>query len=97
MWSTTMPKNAYLNARVDKRTKARAQKVLSSLGMSTTDAINLFLHQIVLHEGLPFEVRVPNKETREAIAETRAGGGRRHRGTTRAIFDQILAEPASDD
>jgi len=92
-----MPRDSYLNARVDKRTKAKAQKVLATLGMSTTDAVNLFLHQIVLHEGLPFEVRVPNKETREAIAETRTGGGTRHRGTTRQIFDQILAETESDD
>lgn len=92
-----MPRDSYLNARVDKRTKAKAQKVLATLGMSTTDAVNLFLHQIVLHDGLPFEVRVPNKQTREAIAETRAGGGRRHTGATREVFDQIVAESEKDD
>ena len=85
-----MPRDAYLNARVDKRTKAKAQRVLASLGMSTTDAVNLFLHQIVLHDGLPFEVRVPNRDTREAIAETRVGGGAVHRGSTKKILQEII-------
>ena len=74
-----MPKDAYINARVDKRTKAEAQKVLGQVGMTTTEAINLFLRQIVLHKGLPFDVRIPNEETRQAIEELRAGTRRKAR------------------
>ena len=85
-----MPKDAYINARVDKRVKAKAQKVLAQLGLSTTDAINLFLNQIVLHEGLPFDVRIPNKETREAIEELRAGKGARHAGPTKALLHDLV-------
>ena len=85
-----MLKDAYINARVDKRTKAEAQKVLGEVGMTTTQAINLFLTQIVLHKGLPFEVRIPNKETRKAIAELRAGKGERYRGSTKAFLQEMV-------
>lgn len=87
-----MPKDAYINARVDKRVKAKAQKVLAKVGMSTTEAINLLLHQIVLRDGLPFEARIPNKETREAIIETRAGKGKVYKGSGKAVLSQILEE-----
>ena len=89
-----MPKDAYINARVDKRVKQRAEKVLAKVGLNTTDAVNLFLRRIILVGGLPFDLRIPNAETQEAIAETRAGGGTRHRGSTRQILQEIAK---SDD
>src|SRR6185503_20760865 len=58
-WSDTMPKNAYITARVDKSLKAKAEKVLGRVGITTTDAITMLLHQIVLRKGLPFEARIP--------------------------------------
>jgi DNA-damage-inducible protein J len=65
----SMTKNAYINARVDKRLKARAEKVLSRVGISTSEAITMLLHQIVLRKGLPFDARIPNEETIAAMAE----------------------------
>ena len=46
------------------------------MGVSTTDAITMFLRQVVLRNGLPFEVRVPNAETRRAIEELENAGTR---------------------
>lgn len=88
-----MPKDAYINARVDQQVKAKAQKVLAKVGLSTTEAVNLLLHQIVLHDGLPFAVRVPNRDTREAIAQARRGGGKRYTGST----SKTLEEAAQSD
>ena len=85
-----MPKNAYITARVDEDDKAKAQKVLKSVGLSTTDAISLFLKQIVLHDGLPFEVRIPNAETRAAMREARARKGERFTGSTKEAFAKVL-------
>ncbi len=85
-----MSKDAYINARVDKRTKAKAQKVLRQVGLTTTDAITLFLHQIILHQGLPFDVRVPNKKTRAALRELDAGGGAVYTGATKDILREIV-------
>jgi len=89
MWRQhTMPRDAYINARVDKRVKAKAQKVLAQVGMSTTEAVNLLLHQIVLRGGLPFDVRVPNQDTKDAIAEARAGKAKRYTGETNEILQE---------
>ncbi len=54
-----MPKTSSVYTRVEPAIKAQAEQVLAKLGMPMANAINLFLHQIVLQNGLPFEVRVP--------------------------------------
>ena len=43
----------------------------STLGVSTTEAITMFLRQVVLNQGLPFPVRIPNAETVAAIKAAR--------------------------
>ena len=59
----------YITARIEPKLKARAARVLANVGVSTTDAITMFLRQVVLRNGLPFEVRVPNAKTKRAIEE----------------------------
>jgi DNA-damage-inducible protein J len=85
-----MAKEAYINARVDRQLKERAEKVLAQVGVSTTDAVTMMLHQIVLQRGLPFEVRIPNSETIAAIEEIEAGGGEVSTASTREVFDNIV-------
>ena len=85
-----MPKTGSIHARVDEQVKARAEKILRRVGITTTDAVNLLLHQIILNNGLPFDVRIPNAETRRALAELDAGGGERFDGTAEELFDHIL-------
>lgn len=89
-----MAKDAYINARVEKSLKQDAAKVLGRVDLSMTDAIRVFLRQVVLQNGLPFEVRIPNKETRAAMRELDAGGGKVHTGTTKEILQEIVE---SDD
>jgi DNA-damage-inducible protein J len=90
MWKNTMPKEAYINARVDKRLKANAEKVLSRVGITTTDAITMLLHQIVLRNGLPFDARIPNEETVTAMAELEAGKGEISTDSARHTFDRVV-------
>jgi len=71
-----MGKTGYITARIEPKLKARAARVLATVGVSTTDAITMFLRQVVLRNGLPFEVRVPNAETRRAIEELENAGTR---------------------
>jgi DNA-damage-inducible protein J len=72
-----MGKTAYITARIEPALKASAEGVLQELGVSTTDAITMFMRQITLQRGLPFDVRIPNAATRKAIAELEAGKGKR--------------------
>jgi DNA-damage-inducible protein J len=62
-------KTAMITTRVDPDLKADAEKVLRKLGISTTEAINLFLSQVRLRRGLPFDVKIPNKTTLKAMKD----------------------------
>ena len=53
-----------INVNVDKKTKEEATEILNGLGLNMTTAINIFLNQVVKHDGIPFEVRNP-KPTRK--------------------------------
>lgn len=64
-----MSKDAFIRARTTTDLKERVETILARLGMNTTDAINLFFHQVELHNGLPFEVKLPNAETRSALKD----------------------------
>lgn len=68
-----MAKTATINMRVSPEIKADAESIFSSLGMTLTEAINVFLHKSVMEGGLPFEVRQPryNAETEAAMREAR--------------------------
>ena len=61
--------------KLDQSIKEEAQKVFSELGLTLGEAVNLFLNQVRLHKGLPFEVKVPNAETIQAIEDAKAGIG----------------------
>ena len=68
-----MAKTATINMRVNPEIKADAESIFSSLGMTLTEAINVFLHKSVMEGGLPFDVRQPryNAETEAAMREAR--------------------------
>ena len=68
-----MAKTAMITTRVDPELKADVQKVLGKLGINTTEAINLFLSQIRLRKGLPFDVKIPNKTTLRAMKDAEEG------------------------
>ncbi|MDR0934474.1 MAG: type II toxin-antitoxin system RelB/DinJ family antitoxin [Burkholderiaceae bacterium] len=68
-----MAKTATLNIRISPETKAGAERLFSSFGITLTDAVNIFLHQSLMEGGLPFEMKRPrfNAETEAAIIEAR--------------------------
>ena len=68
-----MAKEAMIRARIEPRLKAEAENILHQLGLSTTEALTLFYHQIRLNQGLPFEIRLPNKTTCQTFQDTDAG------------------------
>jgi DNA-damage-inducible protein J len=53
-------KDAIVRARVEPRLKAEAESVFETLGISTTEAIRMFLTQVKLRRGLPFVVEIPD-------------------------------------
>ena len=67
-----MAKTATVRARVEPSLKRDAEAVLRKVGLSSSEAITLFLTQIKLNKRLPFEIGIPNAATQRAIAEARA-------------------------
>ena len=68
---------ATMSIRVDAEVKKQAESLFEDLGLNMTTAVNIFLRQVISHDGLPFEVRrdIPNAETADAIREVRDGKG----------------------
>ena len=52
-------KSANLYVRIEPDVKEQAESILSALGISASNAINMFYKQIILQRGLPFEVKIP--------------------------------------
>ncbi len=67
---TAMVKNELVRARLSGAVKEEAEKVLDSLGLSMSDAIRLLATQIAVRHEFPLELKMPNAETRTALAES---------------------------
>jgi DNA-damage-inducible protein J len=58
-----------VHVRVDEKIKTQAAETLSSMGLTVSDAIRVFLTRIVADKALPFDLKAPNETSRAAIAE----------------------------
>lgn len=58
-----MSRSAVITTRVDPELKTNAEQVLAQLGMTTAQAITMFLKQVELQRGLPFTPRLPAQNT----------------------------------
>ena len=85
-------KTSYVTARVEPKLKKTTEHILRNLGVSTTDAIVMFLRQVELHKGLPFEVKIPKIESTKAMRTLDEGGGETFAGSTADFFTHILGK-----
>lgn len=69
--------NVTVQARVSSELKQEAEAVFAAIGMSTAEAIRIFLQQAVNSGGLPFQpkAQTPNAETLAAMMELEDRGG----------------------
>ena len=72
-----MSSNTVVRARIDSDTKARATEALHAMGLSVSDAIRLLLVRIAEERRMPFDIRVPSRETLDAVKELEEGRGKR--------------------
>lgn len=57
-----MARTANVFARVEPDLKEQAEQVLNQLGIPMSNAVGMFLKQIVLQRGIPFEMKLPSYE-----------------------------------
>jgi DNA-damage-inducible protein J len=81
-------KTTDVRSRIEPEIKTRAAGVLAECGLTLSDAIRMFLRQVVVHQGLPFDVKTPNAETVAAMKEARAMRKARF-ATAQELFDAL--------
>ena len=57
-----MQRTANIFARVEPEIKKQAEEVLKQLGIPMSNAIGLFLRQVILQRGIPFDMKLPGRE-----------------------------------
>ena len=95
-----MAKSSNLYIRIEPEVKEQAEKVFDSLGISMSNAVGLFLKQVVINQGIPFELKLApaniksvdtmteaefNTEMEKGYADYLAGKGR----STEGVFADI--------
>ena len=82
--------------RTDEATKAQSSAIFQHLGITMSDAINMFLRQSSLQGGIPFELKIPkyNKVTLDALADMEQSKGQGLRGKP---VSSALAELKAED
>jgi DNA-damage-inducible protein J len=82
-----MPAADVVRARIDPALKKEATAVLSEMGLSISDAIRMMLVRVAAEHALPFDVRIPNKETEKAMQAARSGNVARFDSTSALMAD----------
>ena len=65
-------KTAIINARLQPDLKSDVEAILAKLGITTTQAIIMFFEQVRINRGIPFDLKIPNDETIQAMQDARA-------------------------
>ncbi|MCI5165100.1 MAG: type II toxin-antitoxin system RelB/DinJ family antitoxin [Candidatus Electrothrix sp. GM3_4] len=84
-----MEKTATIQARINPEVKREAQKILSQLHMTMSEAIALYLTQITLHKGIPFEIKIPNEVTQKTLKDSEAGKNLHRTDTVADLFEEL--------
>ncbi|MDR1736601.1 MAG: type II toxin-antitoxin system RelB/DinJ family antitoxin [Oscillospiraceae bacterium] len=94
-----MARTAVINVRTEPELKAQAEEIYRGLGVSLSDAINMFICKSIDFRGLPFELRheIPNAETIAAMKEAEDIAKGAIQSKSYASFTEMLNDALSDD
>ena len=84
-----MPANSIVRARVDETLKQEAAAVLATMGLTVSDFVRIGLTKVVSEQGLPFEMKVPNRLTAETLAKSERGEDVHQAENAEDLFDQL--------
>lgn len=68
-----MAKTAIIQARIDPEVKKKAQSILNKLNITLSEAISIFLTQVSLNRGIPFDIKIPNDLTADTLNKSDKG------------------------
>jgi len=82
-------KTETVRARIEPALKHDVESVLSELGLSISEAIELFLCQVKLNHGIPFDIKIPNKATLKTFKDTDEGKNLIRHKSANDMFDKL--------
>ena len=85
-----MTKTAMAHARLTPEIKEKAEAILKELGISISAAYEMFYRQIIAHHGMPFDLRIPNKNTLQAMKDARDGKGEMYDSVEKMFKDMKI-------
>ena len=87
--TNTNSKDAAIRVRVNHKIKDQAEHVLHNMGITMSQAINIYLNQIIVYKSIPFSIKAPNKETIKTIKEARAKKGLIKSKDLKSLFEEL--------
>jgi DNA-damage-inducible protein J len=84
-----MGKTATIQTRVDPTVKHNAQIILKKLNISMSEAISMYLSQITLHRGIPFEIKIPNEITAKTLKDSESGNDLHAVDSIDELFEEL--------
>ncbi len=84
-----MAKTATIQTRVDPKIKKSAQNILNTLNISMSEAISMYLSQITLHKGIPFEIKIPNRITAQTLKKSEEGKELHRVSNVDELFEEL--------
>ena len=82
-------KTALIQTRVEPDLKAEVERILREIGISTSEAITIFLNRVKLEKGIPFELKIPNAKTLEAMKDIEEGRVEKFKSSM-AMFESMM-------
>lgn len=84
-----MAATAFVRARIDENLKDQATEILATMGLTVSDFVRIGLTKVVHEQGLPFEMRVPNKLTAKTLAKSDRGEDLHRFDSADALFKDL--------
>lgn len=84
-----MAETETVRARIDPKLKFKTEEILKRLGITPTQAIILFYKQIQILNGLPFDIRIPNDITIEALEDAERGRKLKRFKTSKELYTDL--------
>ena len=84
-----MARTAAIQVRIEPKTKKQVQRILADLDITLSEAVSMYFKQIVFHNGIPFELKVPNKVTARTIKKLEAGQDLHKTGSVDELFKEL--------
>ncbi len=89
MWYIQTMKTSVIHTRIDDELKSKAENILKQVGLSSSEAVRLFYRHIELNNGIPFDVKIPNKLTAETLNKSGKGKDVKQAKDADDLFQQL--------